>query len=73
MLINSTLEPRWNQFWKFLGATSVTGTLSSEVAYTYVLEPLGLAIRGSGIPQPPAPFSLSLSFIPDINQCVNNF
>ena len=21
MLINSTLEPRWNQFWRFLGAT----------------------------------------------------
>ena len=35
MLINSTLEPQWNQFWKFLEATSVTGTLPRKVAYSY--------------------------------------
>ena len=61
MLINSTLAPQWNQFWKFLASYFSNRYLSRAVAYTYVYAPTGLAIRGSSVSQPHAPFSPSLS------------
>ena len=61
MLINSTLEPQWNQFWKFLASYFSNRYLSRVVVYTYVYAPSGLAIRGSSVSQPRAPFSPSLS------------
>ena len=60
MHINSTLEPQWNQFGSFWEAASVTGTLSTVVAYTYVQVTSGLAVMGLGVSQPRAP-SPSLS------------
>ena len=47
MHINSTLEPHWNQFWKFLGDCFSNRYFSRVVAYTYVQVPSGLAARGS--------------------------
>ena len=55
MHINSTLEPKWNQFWKFLGSCFSNRYLIKGGRYTYVQVTSGLAVMGLGVSQPRAP------------------